>query len=100
MVQGTLSAAAPLVVWNLRERLGPFFPLQIFYTHEAEHAMMAWFGDDPHIKLKRLPVPYFTSLGSHMSNRNSLTSVFTDDAFWEEVEKGFGGTHVLTIQTE
>ena len=100
LVQGAINAAAPVVVWNLRARLGASFPLQVFYTLESGPAVKRWFGDDPHTTLTSLPGRYFTALGSHIVNRDALTSVFTDDAFWAEVARGFAGTHVLTIQDE
>lgn len=98
MVQATVSPAAPLVVWNLRNCFGTPFPIQIFYSSSSEGALDKWFGSDPYVLRTSLPERYMSSLGPAFGARDELQSLFTDASFWGLVPPHW--THALVMHDE
>jgi hypothetical protein len=102
LVQAMVSAALPLIAWNVRGRLGASFPFAVFYSQYSEPSVHAMLGHDPHARLVPLPGQYYTAMGGKMPARDGLQALFTDAVFWDAVAAALppGTTHVLTVHDD
>ena len=102
MVQAMVSAALPLVAWNVRNRFGASFPLVVFYSKYSEASVRTMLGKDPHARLAPLPGSYFTVMGGPIPERDSLQALFTDAIFWDAIASALppNTTHVITVHDD
>ena len=103
IIQGTPSAAVPLLIWNARKKFGSTFPFIVFYSEESRVSILAWYGEGRIGNVTAVPMPakYAEQLGTHRLSRDSLNSLFTDVVFWNDVEAHARGLeHVLIIQDD